>query len=126
MFTPELATASYLGLSNQSPTQQTNSFMQELEHDQYHQSSANVNSVSLAIACACQMTNRQTYTPYTNRNHQQHTKEEHRDENYIDQISGYLCSDKQIKFTAEDIARYAKSRSDWSQFVAAPNQPDRW
>jgi hypothetical protein len=45
--------------------------------------------------------------------------------NYIDQISGYLCSDKQIKFTAEDIARYAKSRSDWREFVAAPNQPDR-
>jgi hypothetical protein len=45
--------------------------------------------------------------------------------NYIDQISGYLCSDKQIKFTTEDIARYAKSRSDWRKCVAAPNQPDR-
>ena len=45
--------------------------------------------------------------------------------NYIDQISAHLCSDRQVSFTAADIAKYAKDKSRWKKFVVVPKQPDR-
>ena len=44
---------------------------------------------------------------------------------YIDKISTYLGSDRQIKYSAEEITKYAKDKSFWKKHVAAPKKPDR-
>ena len=43
---------------------------------------------------------------------------------YIDQISEYLCSNRQAKLTAEEIAKIAVDKKTWFKVVAAPHQPD--
>ena len=44
---------------------------------------------------------------------------------YLNQISAYLTSDKRTKLTAEEITKYALTKSSWYKSIAAPKQPDR-
>jgi hypothetical protein len=44
---------------------------------------------------------------------------------YVDQVSAYLCPDRQVKFTANEIAAFAKDKKSWFKLVSAPHQPDR-
>jgi hypothetical protein len=43
----------------------------------------------------------------------------------VDQVSTHLCPDNQVKFSASEIARYARDKSAWKNIVAAPSKPDR-
>ena len=44
---------------------------------------------------------------------------------YLDQISTYLCADRQIRPDAAEIVKLASDRKNWKKIVAAPKQPDR-
>jgi hypothetical protein len=44
---------------------------------------------------------------------------------YLDQISAYLCSDRQIRLEATEIVKLASDRKAWKKIVIAPHQPDR-
>ena len=44
---------------------------------------------------------------------------------YINQVSANLNPEQSLRFTADEIAMYAKDKSTWKKLVAAPKQPDR-
>jgi hypothetical protein len=65
-----------------------------------------------------------TYALYSSNNTDAKNKEKPK-RTYVDQISDYITQDKTIKLSAEEIIKYAKSKSDWKRIVAAPQKPDR-
>ena len=42
---------------------------------------------------------------------------------YLDQISKYLSTDKTVRFSAEEIANYAKDKQLWDLSIATHNLP---
>ena len=45
---------------------------------------------------------------------------------YLDQISKYLSTDKTVRFSAEEIANYAKDKQLWNLSIAMHKLPARW
>jgi hypothetical protein len=44
---------------------------------------------------------------------------------YYDQIAHYLCPDRKIKLSKDEIRKLAQTRGEWKSFIVAPNRPAR-